>query len=145
MPVSWRSAPPSWSSPSTADNASPTAAAPAVEAALPDVASRTANDDPARLMGLDEDSLRRLLGQPSFMRRDIPALLWRYAANDCTLDVFLYRRTATAPFTVTHVAARAQNGQRTLSAPAASTEINPRVCFGAVLRARQGSSSTPTG
>ena len=96
-------------------------------------------------MGLDEDAVRRLLGQPSFMRRDVPALLWRYAATDCTLDVFLYRKSATAPFTVTHVAARAQNGTRTLAAPAASTEINPRVCLGAVLRARQGASSTPTG
>jgi hypothetical protein len=111
----------------------------------PDVAARAPNDDPARLMGLDEVALRRLLGQPAFMRRDVPALLWRYAAADCTLDVFLYRKSATAPFTVTHVAARAQNGVRTLTAPAASTEINPRVCLGAVLRARPGASSPPTG
>lgn len=109
------------------------------------MAARATNDDPARLLGLDEDGLRRLLGQPAFMRRDIPALLWRYAANDCTLDVFLYRKGAAARFTVTHVAARAQNGTRSLAAPAASTEINPRVCLGAVLRARQGASSPPTG
>jgi hypothetical protein len=123
------------------------ASAPADSAttAAPDVAARAPNDDPARLMGLDEAALRRLLGQPAFMRRDVPALLWRYAAADCTLDVFLYRKSETAPFTVTHVAARAQNGVRTLTTPAASTEINPRVCLGAVLRARPVASSTPTG
>jgi hypothetical protein len=127
----------------SAQNASPAAAN--ETPAAPEIAARTPNDDPARLMGLDEDALRRLLGQPNFMRRDIPALLWRYAANDCTLDVFLYRKSDRASFTVTHVAARAQSATRTLAAPAASTEINPRVCLGAVLRARQGASSPPTG
>ena len=124
--------------------AGPVAAGQPSGAATPEVAALTPSDDPGRLLGLDETALRRLLGQPNFMRRDIPALLWRYAANDCTLDVFLYRRTANAPFTVTHIAARAQNQTRSLSAPAASTDINPRVCLGAVLRARQGTSA-PTG
>jgi hypothetical protein len=106
---------------------------------------RTVNDDPASLLGLDEDALRRQLGQPAFMRRDIPALLWRYAASDCTLDVFLYRSGASGPFTVTHLAARSINGVRSLAAPVAGAEINPRVCLGAVLRARPPSAMpTPT-
>jgi hypothetical protein len=97
---------------------------------------RAVNEDPASLLGLNEEELRRQLGQPAFMRRDIPALLWRYAARDCTLDVFLYRNGTSGPFTVTHLAARSTDGVRSLAAPAAGAEINPRVCLGAVLRAR---------
>jgi len=93
-------------------------------------------------MGLDEDALRRELGQPSFMRRDVPALLWRYAASGCTLDIFLYRKASGGPFTVTHLAARSTNGTPSAVMPVSGAEINPRACLGAVLRARQG---TPTG
>ena len=121
-----------------------TSAAPdaAARDAAPAVAARPPSDDPQRLMGLDEDALRRELGQPSFMRRDVPALLWRYAASGCTLDIFLYRKGSGGPFTVTHLAARSTNGAPSAVTPASGAEINPRACLGAVLRARQG---TPTG
>ena len=93
------------------------------------------NDDPRRLIGLDQDAIQRLLGTPSFMRKDLPAQLWRYAGGGCVLDIFLYGKTSSGPFLVRHLSARASSAAP-IAAPQTAAEINPRACLGELLRAR---------
>ncbi len=45
---------------------------------------------PASLVGKDVSGLRLLFGNPSFVRVDEPAQLWRYATEGCALYLFLY-------------------------------------------------------
>lgn len=98
-------------------------------------------DDPTRrLMGLDQDGLQKLLGTPSFMRRDAPAQLWRYAGGGCVLDVFLYRNGTTGPSVVKHLAARSATGAA-VAGPATGAEMDPRTCLSAMLRARTAASA----
>ncbi|WP_119460480.1 hypothetical protein [Rhodospirillaceae bacterium SYSU D60014] len=52
---------------------------------------RSADIDPARMVGLDGVALERLLGEPALVRRDAPAEIWQYRGADCVLDLFLYR------------------------------------------------------
>jgi len=98
------------------------------------------NDDPRRLIGLDQNAVQRLLGAPSFLRKDLPAQLWRYAARGCVLDIFLYGATRNGPFVVKHLSARAA-GPGPIAAPQNAAEINPRACLGALLRARRAPAS----
>jgi hypothetical protein len=93
------------------------------------------DDDPSRVMGLDQDGLQKLLGTPAFMRRDASAQLWRYTARGCVLDMFLYRNGVSGPFVVKHLTARNSTGSAPGSA-ATGAEINPRTCLGPLLRAR---------
>lgn len=72
------------------------------------------DDDPGRLLGLDPDALRALLGQPGFVRHDDPARMWRYRHADCVLDLFLYtemaaRQQSVPSFRVRHVEARTRD------------------------------------
>ena len=48
------------------------------------------DDDPERLIGLDAAGLSDILGPPTLLRRDAPAEVWQYAAQDCVMDVYLY-------------------------------------------------------
>ena len=42
------------------------------------------------LIGLGEEDVTRMLGEPREVRNDPPALVWTYAAVECKLDVFFY-------------------------------------------------------
>ena len=44
---------------------------------------------PDRLIGQNQERLIRLLGVPSFKRRDPPAEVWRYRDQSCLLDLYL--------------------------------------------------------
>src|SRR5690606_34799342 len=82
--------------PPAAVSAQAVAVTPAVELAVaepvPQVAARPPiNDDPAQLMGLDRDGLSNLLGAPDLVRRETPAEVWQYVADDCVFDVVLYQ------------------------------------------------------
>jgi hypothetical protein len=133
-------APPAIATPGTPDSVSTAPVTPSGQGARAVPASTgLANDDPTRLMGLDQDGLQKLLGTPSFMRRDAPAQLWRYAGTGCILDIFLYRNGASGPFVVKHLAARSTTAP--VAAPANGVEINPRSCLGALLRARPTASA----
>ena len=101
----------------------------------PAAPARPPDEDPNRVMGLDQDGLQRLLGTPAFMRRDAAAQLWRYTGGGCVLDMFLYRNGASGPFVVRHLTARTMTGGAPAS-PRTGAEINPRACLGALLRAR---------
>jgi hypothetical protein len=96
---------------------------------------RPLDDDPNHVVGMDQDGLQKLLGTPAFMRRDAAAQLWRYTSGGCVLDMFLYRNGSNGPFVVRHLTARAMTGGAPAS-PRTGAEINPRVCLGALLRAR---------
>lgn len=60
------------------------------------------------LNGMTRERLRDALGVAEFVRQDGPVLIWRYPADSCFLDVFLYREGEF--HRVNHVAARARDG-----------------------------------
>ena len=43
-----------------------------------------------RLLGMEQDRLESLFGEPSVQRSEQPAQYWRYSLGRCQLDVFLY-------------------------------------------------------
>ena len=81
----------------------PAAAASAVPPSEPKVqmaAVRTpaaVRADPNRLIGADRAEIGGLLGQPGFVRRDRTAQMWRYVADSCVLDLYMYPIAADSP------------------------------------------------
>jgi hypothetical protein len=53
--------------------------------------------DPNRLIGADRGEISGLLGQPGFVRRDRTAQMWRYIADSCVLDLYMYPIAADSP------------------------------------------------
>ncbi|UUX52151.1 hypothetical protein NUH88_10710 [Nisaea acidiphila] len=49
-----------------------------------------AERDPSRLLDLHQADLSVILGEPSFIRRDMSAEVWQYRTEACVLDLFLY-------------------------------------------------------
>jgi hypothetical protein len=82
---------------------------------------------PERLIGLDEDGVAALLGQPAFKRRDPPAQVWQYSDRTCILDLFLYREGAGRSYKVAHVAARGRD----------VVTVSRRDCFLELLKQRR--------
>ncbi len=82
---------------------------------------------PERLIGLGEDGVAALLGQPAFKRRDPPAQVWQYSDGTCILDIFLYREGGDRSYTVAHVAARGRN----------VAAVSRRDCFLELLKDKQ--------
>ncbi|GAB4362324.1 MAG: hypothetical protein Kow00114_17450 [Kiloniellaceae bacterium] len=99
--------------------------APATPAPAPQVAALPPiDDDPRQLMGLDRDGLTAVLGAPALIRREAPAEIWQYVAEDCVFDVVLYEKNAR--YAVSYLEARD---------PAATVQ-EPRPCLNKLLRAR---------
>jgi hypothetical protein len=46
--------------------------------------------DVERLRGFTAAELARRLGEPDFVRREPPAVIWQYRSEDCVLELFLY-------------------------------------------------------
>jgi hypothetical protein len=111
--------------PAPAPAAAPAAGAPAQDAAAPPGSDANV----ARLQGMNPDDVRTLLGPAEFVRRDGPAEIWRYAADDCFLDVFLFRGRESA-MTVQHVEARARTR-------AAQQWVTLRHCYARVIDLRK--------
>jgi hypothetical protein len=82
------------------------------------------NDDPQQLIGMGPASLNAFLGAPELIRREAPASLWQYRADDCVLDVVLYPDRGGDK--VTYLEAR-EDG---------ATKMAPRTCLNKLLRAR---------
>jgi hypothetical protein len=104
------------------------------EAAVPAAPARPAGpqrppapSDPRRLIGLTQERIESMLGPADFVRRDGPAQIWRYDAEDCSLDVFLFREGEMQR--VTHVASRA----RKVDGP----DVALNACYARVLGARR--------
>jgi hypothetical protein len=62
--------------------------------------------DLPRLVGLSRELVVDLLGPAGFVRRDGPVQIWRYANDECFLDLFLYREGS--GYRVHHAEARAK-------------------------------------
>ena len=82
------------------------------------------NDDPQQLIGMGPASLNAFLGAPELIRREAPASLWQYRAEDCVLDVVLYPDRGGDK--VTYLEAR-EDG---------ATKMAARSCLNKLLRAR---------
>ncbi len=82
------------------------------------------NDDPQQLIGMGPASLNAFLGAPELIRREAPASLWQYRADDCVLDVVLYPDRGGDK--VTYLEAR-EDG---------ATKMAARSCLNKLLRAR---------
>jgi hypothetical protein len=46
--------------------------------------------EPQALVGLGEEEITRMLGEPREVRNDPPAMVWNYVVNECRLDLFFY-------------------------------------------------------
>ena len=46
--------------------------------------------DPKRFIGANPDFLLAELGKPFALRKEAPAEVWQYRAEECVLDIFLY-------------------------------------------------------
>ncbi len=53
-------------------------------------AARVATYDPEEFIGYGPQRLLPIMGAPDFVRRDGPAQIWQYRAENCVLDLFLY-------------------------------------------------------
>lgn len=82
--------------------------------------------DVRQLIGLKGDALRHWMGKTVFVRHDGIAEIWRFAADTCFLDVFLYRERD--GLRVAHLDARARQGNQV---------VLPQTCYGRILADRQ--------
>lgn len=82
------------------------------------------DDDPARVLGLDPDTLTEMLGRPDLTRREPPAEIWQYRGETCVFDVFLYEEAGAAR--VTYLEARDESAH----------PVAERNCLNQLLRAR---------
>jgi hypothetical protein len=76
------------------DNGATTASVPAPPSAkpMPPIAAPPAKPsiEPQALVGLGEEEITRMLGEPREVRNDPPAMVWNYAINECRFDLFFY-------------------------------------------------------
>jgi len=112
----------SWPPPPAAESPPPAVAAlPRSPEPLP----TTPPEDPRRLVGLSGTTLRDWMGEAVFVRRDGVAEIWRFAAETCFLDVFLYREGN--EMRVAHLDARTRvTGQR----------VTLQACYGRIMAGR---------
>ena len=66
--------------------------------------------DPKELVGLDHTLVRRALGDPRYVRNEMPAQVWQYATGDCIVDLYLYDQNGA--WTVTYVEARSHTAEQ---------------------------------
>ena len=110
----------STSSPGTDTGAEPTA--PSLAALPPPGEAVNPPADVQQLVGLKGDALRRWMGKTVFVRQDGIAEIWRFAADTCFLDVFLYRERD--GLRVAHLDARSRNGKQI---------VLPQTCYSQIL------------
>ena len=113
--------------------ASPSGAA--AEPAAPNLAALPPPGEPIsppsnvqQLVGLKGDALRRWMGKTVFVRQDGIAEIWRFAADTCFLDVFLYREHD--GLRVAHLDARSRKGNQS---------VPPQTCYSQILAAQNPS------
>ena len=82
---------------------------------------------PLNLVGLSGDDLGRHFGTPGFKRHDLPAEVWQFRGDACTLDVFLYTKDRGKTFTVRHFEVR----------PAEKKVISDKSCFDGLVAGQQ--------
>ena len=107
----------------------PAATAPPSVAALPSPAIPVnPPQDVQQLVGIKGEVLRKWMGDTVFVRHDGIAEIWRFAADTCFLDVFLYREPD--GLRVAHLDARARQGTKS---------VLPQTCYGQILAHQRAS------
>ncbi len=98
-----------------------------------------AGADPRRLVGLDFDGTRALLGDPAARMEQPPAKIWAYAGGGCTFNVFFYPSVDDRVFRVLAVEV---TGEAVAASPRVMAQDDPvvRRCFAELLQNQQ----TPT-
>jgi hypothetical protein len=90
---------------------------------------------PETLVRLDEQAMRRLLGEPTWTEDQPPVRYWQYATRSCVLRVFFFLEMDTQRF-------------RALSYELKSTDDAPHVdeqCFDQLLRKASSRQATLVG
>jgi hypothetical protein len=79
--------------PAAADHVTATASVPEAPSAKPPPPGAPPpkpSVEPQSLVGLGEDEITRMLGEPRAVRNDPPAMVWNYAVDECRFDLFFY-------------------------------------------------------
>lgn len=77
--------------PAGAEEPTPVAATPAeTRPKIPVPPPPKPSMEPQALVGLGEEEITRVLGEPREVRNDPPAMVWNYVVNECRLDLFFY-------------------------------------------------------
>lgn len=78
--------------PAAEDNGTVTASVPEAPSAKPPPGAPPPKPsiEPQSLVGLGEEEITRMLGEPREVRNDPPAMVWNYAINECRFDLFFY-------------------------------------------------------
>lgn len=75
-------------------------------------AEMVASIDPQSLVGLDEEQIRNVLGDPDIITEHAPSRVWAYAADACSLDLFFYLDLGTDKFRALTYTVRTFDGRR---------------------------------
>lgn len=108
--------------PASSPSAAAEPAAPNVASLPPPGESVSPPPDVQQLVGVTGNALRRWMGKTVFVRQDGIAEIWRFAADTCFLDVFLYRERD--GLRVAHLDARARKGHGV---------VLPQTCYSLIL------------
>jgi hypothetical protein len=114
---------------------------PARKPQVPMLAARPATPDPTpapapepglsqgfeRLQGLDQGETKAFLGEPLQRAESPPAVLWRYASQDCALDVYFYLDLESREMRVLHYEVRNTDG----------SERPQQACYGELVTDRR--------
>ncbi|MBX7147110.1 MAG: hypothetical protein K1X44_07365 [Alphaproteobacteria bacterium] len=52
------------------------------------------SENPQNIIGIDQEKVKNLLGEPFLVKRDPPAEVWQYKNDQCILDLFLYEQSS---------------------------------------------------
>ena len=114
-----------------------------------------ASADPQRLVGLDFDGTKALLGDPVARMEQPPAKVWAYAGGGCVFSVFFYPSVDDQVFRVLAIevtdeaaaAGATENRESEAASPAASPKVmdqdDPAVrrCFAKLLQNQQAANA----
>lgn len=79
--------------------------------------------EPRSVVGSSEDEARNLLGQPTTVSNNPPAIVWHYASAECQVSLFFYNDVATNIF-------------RVLTYKISPKAANESTCFAAIRKRR---------
>ena len=145
----WFSPEPATAAPPAARPAVGSAEAPPVPRRKPESISEVtlAGADPQRLVGLDFDGTKALLGDPAARMEQPPAKIWAYASSGCMFSVFFYPSVDDQVFRVlaievtkeTVAAGATENQESEAASPKVMDQDDPAVrrCFAVLLQNQQ--------
>lgn len=139
--------------PETATAARHTAAAPPMPRRRPEAISEVtlAGADPQRLVGLDFDATKALIGDPAARMEQPPAKVWAYASDGCVFSVFFYPSVSDQVFRVLAIevtdeavaTGAAEESETETASPKVMDQNDPvvRRCFAELLQNQQAANA----